>query len=110
MIDEEALELLSNKILEIVLTPMRDIVKDEVHVWSGRQQKTVDFEIKDGRGSLKIGSDEELWNKIVNYVIIEEYRHPQIRNHAIPLIFSLFRAGVLLQYKRKTQDATSPLR
>lgn len=109
-ISQAELDRLSVAILEKVLIPMVDVIKDNVHVWSGRQQVTVRSEINGTTGNISIGSNEKLWNKVVNYVIIEEFRHPQIRGAAIPLIYSLLRQGVLLNYQRRTADATAPLR
>lgn len=109
-IDPEALELLSEMILIKIMEPMVHVIKDSVHVWSGRQQRTVDFSVQGNSGNITIGSDEPLWGKVVNYVIIEEFKHSRIRSTAIPLIFSLLRQGVLLDYQRKTTDATKPIR
>jgi hypothetical protein len=110
MIDQAELDKLSEVILEKIMSPMVDVIKDSVHVWSGRQQTTVDYQINKGTGNISIGSNSEVWGKVVNYVIIEEFRHPQIRGTAIPLIFSLIRQGILLGYQRTTTDATEPIR
>ena len=95
--------------LQAIANGVRDVVADEVHVWSGRTRRTarssrVQTVGKYQESTVRTGGVVVANIDTSDYVGIEYIRHPEQYQDAIARSIALINTGNITEYKRESSN------